>query len=127
MRAERRWSDERVEVILGTLLRAGVLIAAGVVAVGGILYIARYGADAPHWSVFRGEPSDLRSLSGILDDALALSSRGVIQLGLILLIATPIARVVFSVAAFALERDATYVVVTLIVLAVLLYSLVGGI
>ena len=43
-----------------------------------------------------------------------------------LLIATPIARVLFSVVAFALQRDRTYVVVTLIVLAVLLYSLIRG-
>jgi uncharacterized membrane protein len=52
--------------------------------------------------------------------------RGWIQLGLLLLIATPIARVVFSVAGFILERDRLYVTFTLIVLAVLLYSLLGS-
>ena len=52
--------------------------------------------------------------------------RGVIQLGLLLLIATPIARVAFSVVGFALERDRMYVVFTLIVLAILLYSLLGS-
>ena len=50
-------------------------------------------------------------------------SRGLIQFGLLLLIAVPVARVAFSVVAFALQRDRTYVVVTLIVLAVLLYGL----
>ena len=49
--------------------------------------------------------------------------RGIIQFGLVLLIATPVARVAFSVAAFALQRDNTYVAITLIVLAVLLFSL----
>jgi uncharacterized membrane protein len=49
-----------------------------------------------------------------------------IQLGLLLLIATPVARVAFSVAAFAMQRDRLYVVVALIVLAVLMYSLTGG-
>ena len=49
-----------------------------------------------------------------------------IQLGLLVLIATPIARVAFSLVAFALQRDRIYVIVTLIVLAVLLYSLTGG-
>jgi uncharacterized membrane protein len=44
---------------------------------------------------------------------------------LLLLILTPVARVAFSVAAFALERDWTYVAITLIVLAVLIYSLAG--
>jgi uncharacterized membrane protein len=47
----------------------------------------------------------------------------VIQLGLLLLVATPVARVIFSVFAFAWERDWLYVLLTLIVLAVLLYSL----
>jgi uncharacterized membrane protein len=53
--------------------------------------------------------------------ALALQSRGSMQLGLLRLVATPIARV-----AFVQQRERTYVSVTLIVLAVLLYSLVAG-
>jgi uncharacterized membrane protein len=65
-------------------------------------------------------------MSGIVKDALAFRGRGLIQLGLLLLIATPLARVAFSVAAFALEGDRLYVVVALIVLAVLICSLVGG-
>jgi uncharacterized membrane protein len=44
-------------------------------------------------------------------------------LGLLLLIATPVARVAFSVIGFALEKDWMYVVITLIVLALLIYSL----
>ena len=120
------WSDNRLELIIGNLLRAGVLTAAVVVLVGGAMYLFRYGATVPHYRIFHGEPADLRGVSGILTDAWSLRSRGVIQLGLLLLIATPVARVIFSLIAFALERDLTYVVVTLIVLAVLLYSLAGG-
>jgi uncharacterized membrane protein len=44
-------------------------------------------------------------------------------LGILILIATPVARVAFSVFAFAEERDRMYVIVTLIVLALLLFSL----
>jgi uncharacterized membrane protein len=55
-----------------------------------------------------------------------LAAKGIIQFGLLFLIATPIARVAFSVIAFALQRDRVYVSVTLIVLGLLLYSLVGG-
>jgi uncharacterized membrane protein len=73
-----------------------------------------------------GEPTDLRSVSGIVTDALSLQARGIIQLGLLLLVATPVARVAFSAFAFAQQRDRTYVMVTLGVLAVLVYSLVGG-
>ena len=119
-------TDRPIELVLAHLLRTGVMLAAVVVALGGLAFLIRHGGDAPQYHAFRGEPSDLRSLSGIVADALALSSRGWIQLGLILLIFTPIARVAFSVFAFARERDRTYVVLTLIVLALLLYSLVGG-
>jgi uncharacterized membrane protein len=75
--------------------------------------------------VFQGEPEELRTVPGIFHEALALHGRGLIQLGLLILIATPIARVAFSVVAFLYQRDWTYVVVTLIVLALLVYSLFG--
>jgi uncharacterized membrane protein len=122
----RAWSDQQVEEIVGNLLRVGVILAAVVVLSGGILYLFRYGHTLPDYQVFRGEPADLRSVSGIMSAALSLRRRGVIQLGLLLLIATPVARVAFSVVAFALEHDRTYVIVTLIVLAILLYSIAGG-
>ena len=48
-------------------------------------------------------------------------------LGLLLLIATPVARVLFSAIAFAIERDGMYVVITLVVLAILMLSLFGWI
>lgn len=119
----RAWTDERVERVIGTLLRWGVILAAAVVLAGGVMYLARYGSTIPDYRVFRGEPSDLRTVSGIVTGAISWHSRGLILFGLLLLIATPVARVAFSVVAFALQRDRTYVVVTLIVLAVLLCSL----
>jgi len=120
-----RWTDELLEQMLGNLLRGGVSLAAGVVAVGGVLYLIRYGANSPNYHVFHGEPADLRGVSGILTDVMSLHRRALIQLGLLLLIATPVARVVFSVFAFAKQRDYTYVIITLIVLGVLIYSLLG--
>jgi uncharacterized membrane protein len=124
--SKHAWTDEQVERIVGTLLRTGVIVAALVVLLGGILYLIRHGETLPDYRVFRGEPPPLRSLSGIVVEAFSFRFRGIIQLGLLLLIATPVARVAFSVLAFALQRDRTYVLVTLIVLGVLIYSLVGG-
>jgi uncharacterized membrane protein len=46
----------------------------------------------------------------------------IIQLGVLLLIATPVARVGFALVAFAIERDKLYIAVSLTVLAVLLFS-----
>ena len=120
------WDDVKLEQIIGDLLRAGVVIAAVVVFAGGIAYLAQNGTAHPDFHSFHGEPSALRGVAPILHDAARLDSRGIIQLGLLLLILTPIARVVFSVFAFAMERDRMYVVITLIVLSVLLYSLLGS-
>ena len=121
-----RWTDQRVETIIGNLLRAGVLLAAAVVALGGVIFLVRHCCTMPQYARFVGEPFELRTVSGIVRRAASFRGRNIIQLGLLLLIATPVARVAFSVVAFALERDRLYVGVTLIVLAVLLFSLAGG-
>lgn len=121
-----RWSDEKIEQLMALLLRAGVVTAAVVVFIGGVLYVTHEGTGVPHYRVFHGEPSDLRNVSGILADARALRARGIIQLGLLVLIATPVARVAFALVAFVLQRDRTYVLVTLVVLSILAYGLVTG-
>jgi uncharacterized membrane protein len=126
MASDRDWTDRRMEVVISNLLRFGVLLSALVVLFGAVLYLVRH--DYPHtdYRVFRGEPLDLRSVGGILRDALALDGRGIIQLGLLLLIATPVARVAFSIFGFAEEHDRMYVIVASIVLLILAYSLLGS-
>jgi uncharacterized membrane protein len=119
-------TDTQVEQTMGNLLRAGVLVAAAVVVLGGILYLVKFGSEPPNYRLFHGEPADLRSPTRIVKGAVDFRSRALIQLGLLLLIATPVARVIFSVYAFLRQRDYIYVVLTLIVLAVLLYSLFFG-
>jgi uncharacterized membrane protein len=119
-------SDEQLDRALGQLLRTGVSISATVVLIGGIVFLARHGDTHPDYQNFRGEPEIYRSISGILRSVLSLSGRAIIQLGLLLLIATPVARVVWSVFAFAYARDKVYVGATLVVLALLLYSLFGS-
>jgi uncharacterized membrane protein len=116
-------TDERLDKKLGQLLRGGVVISATVVLIGGIVFLARHGYTRPDYHQFRSEPETYRCISGILRSALSLSGRAIIQLGLLLLIATPVARVVWSVLAFARARDKIYVGATLVVLALLLYSL----
>jgi uncharacterized membrane protein len=123
---KRSWTDQRIENILGNLLRAGVLLSALVELIGGVIYLLRHGRSPMDFGVFRGEPADLRGVRGIIRDTLALRGRGIIQLGLLLLIATPVARVAFSIFGFAKERDRMYVVFTVIVFSILLYSLIGS-
>ena len=120
------FNDQRIEIIIGTLLRTGVVLAASVVLVGGALYLVRHGQEIPNYTTFHGEPERLKSVIDIWHGVMALNARAIIQFGLLLLIATPVARVAFSAIAFAIERDSLYVVITLIVLGILLYSLFGS-
>ena len=123
----KNWSDQRIEAIVGQLLRAGVTLSASVVFVGGCIYLVRHGGQPVNYGVFRGEPAALRSISGTVRFAAGMHGRGIIQLGLLLLIATPVARVAFSIYGFAEERDGRYVVFTCIVFAILMYSLFAGV
>ena len=119
-------TDKRVDELMGILLRSGVLVAAATVAAGGVVFLVRHSTPVTNYRVFQGEPEELRTLRGIFREALSWRGRGLIQLGLLLLIATPVARVAFSVGAFLYERDWTYVAVSLLVLALLFYSLFSG-
>jgi uncharacterized membrane protein len=123
--ATARWTDDRLESLLGNVLRWGVVTAATVVLAGAVVFLTRHGAAAPVYHSFRGEPSDLRTIPGIWGDVVRGSGRGLIQLGLLLLIATPVSRVILSLAVFAAQRDTRYVAITLVVLAVLIYSVFG--
>jgi uncharacterized membrane protein len=120
---ERDSTDQRLDAALGHLLRAGVVLAGTVVLLGGVLYLATSWDNRADYGTFHGEPPELCNPVRIIREALHFNVRALIQLGLLLLIATPVARVVFTVFAFARQRDWTYVVITLIVLTLLLYSL----
>jgi len=102
------------------------LFSAAIVLAGACVYLYRHAHERANYRVFVGEPSDFRTIPGVVHSVINGRGRGLIQLGLLFLIATPIARVAFSVVGFAIERDRMYVVFTVIVLAILLYSLLGS-
>ncbi|MGB8028949.1 MAG: DUF1634 domain-containing protein [Terracidiphilus sp.] len=120
-------NDRRLETIIGRLLQIGVLIAAATVIAGGVLYLAQSHSDHVNYRSFVSGSPNLCSLPGIVLSAAHFESVGLIQLGLLLLIATPVARVAMAVVGFALERDRLYTVVSLIVLLVLAFSLIHAI
>lgn len=124
--AGTKWPDERIEQWVGTLLRRGVLLAAGVTALGGIALLVQDGRSTADYRVFHGEPASLLGLRGVVSGVLRLDSHAVVQFGLILLIATPVARVLLSLVAFTLQRDRLYVAITAVVLTVLLFSFILG-
>jgi uncharacterized membrane protein len=120
------WTDQKTEELVGQLLRFGVTAAATIVVAGAAIYLVRHGFQPANYRVFKGEPSDLRSWRGIVHEALHARGRGIMQLGLLVLLLTPVARVVFAGFAFAMERDWFYVGVSAFVFLVLLYSMAGS-
>jgi len=120
-----KWTDQKLEDLVGNLLRTGVMISAAVVFVGAVVYLSRHGSSPANYRIFRGEPDDLRHIKGIVQAALSLSGRGIIQFGLLLLISTPVARVALSIIGFAEEGDRMYVGFASLVLIILLFSLLG--
>lgn len=114
-----------MDLIIGNILRIAVITSALIVIFGAVLYLFHHGFEKPDYGVFAGVPKNLKNLRDIIDQAWQIKSLGIIQLGLLLLIFTPVARVAYSVIAFLIQRDFMYVVFTLIVLTVLLLSITG--
>lgn len=119
------WTDRTVESVIGNVLRFGVLLSASIVILGGAIFLTRHGHEPIPYHVFHGEPAEFRRIPGIVKAAASFRGRGIIQLGLLMLIATPIARVAFSIFGFMAEKDRLYAVFAMIVCLVLLYSLVA--
>jgi uncharacterized membrane protein len=117
--------DDKMENTIGNILRLGVMLAAAFVLLGGVIYLLKFGLSRPDYVDFSDSPDSLNNLKGIIQQAFHLDSQGLIQLGLIFLIATPIARVIFSFVSFLRERDYFYTFVTLLVLIILTSSLIG--
>jgi uncharacterized membrane protein len=117
------FDDAQMEMIMGRLLQVGVLLAATVVLVGGVMYVIKHAGGISDFRVFRPQPFSVRHPMALVRGIAGGQASAVIQLGILLLIATPICRVIFAVIGFVIERDRLYVVVSVVVLAVLLFGM----
>jgi uncharacterized membrane protein len=121
------WRQVDMEQVIGLMLRWGVIASAIVTSVGGILYLVQAGGKPrPVLHHFTGEAHSERNIGDIFQNAVKGQSTAIIEIGILILIATPIARVIFSIFAFLVEKDYLYTVFTVIVLGIILYSLLGG-
>jgi uncharacterized membrane protein len=114
-----------VETWIGRLLTCGVVISATVLLLGGAGYLWRSSGAAVQMSEYRPQPDSLSRPLSILRGAAALHPEAILQLGIMLLILTPVARVALALLLFLISRDRVYVVVSLIVLSVLALGLAG--
>jgi uncharacterized membrane protein len=122
MEKGKKIQDADLEKVIGNLLRYGVLTASLIVLAGGIVYLIRHGAEAPEYGQFKGEPDIMRSPGPMWHAILNGRGRPLIALGLLVLIATPIARILCSIVGYLLEKDWLYTVITVIVLLVILWN-----
>lgn len=127
------WNEQDVEQYIGKLLRYGVILACTITSFGGILYLIQSNGRMPDYSSvpsgqpFPGVQQYLREFSTILSRVFDFDGAAIIQLGVIVLIATPIIRVAFSAVSFLIEKDYLYVAITLIVLCIILANMILGI
>jgi uncharacterized membrane protein len=115
--------DKDIQFILGTLLRLGVVLSMIVVLIGGVVYLQSHGNSLVDYRHFTSERADLTSIQAIFSGLLSFNGKAIIQFGIVLLIFTPISRVILSVFSFLLEKDYMYVIIGLIVLSIILFSL----
>lgn len=116
-------SAARIENSLGFVMLFGALLSAAIVLLGGVLYLWQEGKAPISYNVFHGAPAELCTIHGILRVARHLSGPGIIQLGLMLLVAVQLLRLVLTGLLFLLGRDRAFVLITFCVLGMLLYGL----
>ena len=125
MEQKTQFKDTDMQAIIGWVLRLGVIISMMVVVFGGVVYLYRHGHSIPNYSEFNDVPGFVHP-SGIINGILAFRGRAVIQAGIILLVATPIVRVICSFIGFILEKDYLYIFITLTVLLIIFISMLSG-
>jgi len=121
-----KFKDTDMQAVIGWILRAGVLVSMSVIFVGGVIYLYRHGQTHVDYSKFVGVPDFVSNPEGIIHGIITLRGRAIIQAGIILLIATPVIRVVFSAIGFIMEKDYLYTAITMLVLFIILASMISG-
>jgi uncharacterized membrane protein len=120
------FTDKQMDLVIGKLLRSGVIFSGVLVSFGGLLYLQHPLRSARNYTHFLAESTSLQGIGGVLRGAVHLDANSVIQLGLLFLIATPVTRVAFCMVGFARQKDRLYLVISSSVLVILIYSLIQG-
>lgn len=120
-----------IQQLIGNTLRWGVILACLLATIGGVYYLVQHGLDPmPNYSSFdataAAAQTHFTTFSGLWQGILHGDAASCIQVGVIVLILTPIARVVLSFFDFIVEQDWLYVAITAIVLAIIISNSLGG-
>lgn len=127
------WAERDMELLIGKLLRYGVMISCAITIFGGIVYLFQHSGDSSAMYRASDIPNEafgvsyyLRELATILPRLLQFDGAAIVQFGVCVLIATPILRVAVSAIAFLIEKDYLYVVITFIVLSIIIANMLLG-
>ena len=125
--AEGPISARTVELWISYVLRAGVLVSGSVILLGVALYVGGRHSDAapPSLSALLDSKSTPVHMSDVVDRAVHLHPIGLIELGLLLLILTPVVRVAMTVLLFAIDWDPMFLVIVCVVLGILIVGITG--
>ncbi len=115
VRDEHR-EEMRLNSVISRVLVVGLLAAIALLVVGVILTIARPGVPIPHSTSIKDIPAQLA----------ALEPGGFYQLGLLVLLATPFARVVALGVAYTQRRQWLFAGISFVVMAMLILGAVLG-
>jgi uncharacterized membrane protein len=121
-----KFKDTDIQTLIGHVLRAGMVISMSIVFIGGIVYLYRHGHTISNYKKFSGIPAFVQNPAGLINGVINFKGQAIIQAGIILLIATPVLRVVFSAIGFALEKDYMYAGISILVLLIIFMSLLNG-
>jgi uncharacterized membrane protein len=112
---------------IGLALRVGVLLSAAIILIGVVLVFAHQGSNGFSLSQIAAPNSRVNSSvfqpSEVIGGLSELNGLDYVYLGLMVLIATPIIRVVLGIAQFAKERNKLYTIITVIVLFNLMFAI----
>ena len=122
----KKFKDADMPLLIGRVLRAGMVLSISVVFFGGVFYIVRHGYSIADYRKFKGIPEFVQYASGIFHGLLSFKGQAIIQLGILMLIATPILRIIFSAIGFVLEKDYLYFFISLLVLLIIFISTISG-
>ena len=126
MAQKASFKDRDMQVVIGWVLRIGVIVSVVIVFLGGIIFLYRHGHEVADHRQFKGIPNFVQTAGGIFHGVFTLRGQAIIQLGIALLIATPVLRVIFSAIGFVMEKDKLYLFISLLVLGIIFASMLTG-
>lgn len=119
--------DKNLAIVIGNIMRWGVIVSLSLTFLGGVIYLLAHPNEIISYKEFvEADYSIAEIFSKTFSGVLSFDGEALIIFGILLLFATPVIRVLFSLIGFILEKDKLYILITLIVLAIIFISISGG-